>query len=541
MTAPPRVVSYVRMSTADQADSPARQRTGIAQYARSRGYTVAKEYTDLGISGWKDDRPGFRQLLADATSGKIDVILVDEPSRLSRSDPIALIAQTIYPLQQAGVTVEAVATGAVAWNDLAGLILTVVHADKSSAEVKNLSRRVLGGMKQAAESGGWIGSTPLGYVRVTDGETKKTRLELGDAKVVAALKWGFETYGAGTMGLVRIAAGMADRGLTSAKTRKPLSQAGLSYLFKNPAYVGDMAWNRKTSGRFHRLASGRPQAKPKGGTERNPEADWVLIRDAHPPIVSREVFEAVQRRLSGNRGWTTPIPGGGDFKLSKLLVCGRCGTFMYGTHQYKTIVYRCGKYAQRGLKGCDANTIHEAPLLRAIAEKLQAAMINPDTVAALRAEVARQETEMYDPATRASLEQRLTELDGRITRGEARLLEIPGDMLAGAVEAVRGLKAERDGVKAELAKIDARMQPSRDLERAINEITGRVHRMREVMEKGDPADVRAVLRSVITKVVLHFDRTPPKSERGRTRIVFREGHIYLAPPESSDSISSACS
>src|SRR5262245_33121596 len=118
-----RVVSYVRMSTADQADSPARQRAGIGAYARTRGYAITREYTDLGISGWKDDRPGFRQLLADATAGKFDIILVDEPSRLSRSDPLALIATTIYPLQQAGVSVEAVSTGPVAWDDLAGLIL----------------------------------------------------------------------------------------------------------------------------------------------------------------------------------------------------------------------------------------------------------------------------------------------------------------------------------------------------------------------------------------------------------------------------------
>lgn len=533
---PLRVVTYIRMSTADQADSPARQRDGIAQYARSRGYTVAKEYSDLGVSGWKDDRPGFRDLLADAVAKKFDAILVDEPSRLSRSDPLELIAKTIYPLQQAGVVVEAVSTGAVAWNDLAGLILTVVHADRSSAEVKNLSRRVLGTLKLTAEAGEWVGSVPLGYVRVVDSETKKVRLALGDATIVAALKWGFETYAAGTMGLVRIAAGMADRGLKSAKTNKPLSQAGLSYLFKNPAYVGDMAWNRKTSGRYHKLSGGTVQAKSKRETKQNPKADWVVLRDAHPAIVSREVFEAVQQRLTGNKGWTTPIPGGGDFKLTKLLVCARCNAFMYGSHQYKTVVYRCGTYAQRGTKGCDANTIHEAPLLRAIAEKLQGALINPELIAALRAEVARKEAAMYDPTNRAGLEQRLTELNERITRDEARLLELPSDVVSGAVATIRERKAERDGVKAELEKIEAQTRPSLDLERAIDEITGRVHRMREVMEKGKPADVRAVLRSIVTKVVLHFDRTPPKSEKGRTRIAFRKGEIYITPPESSDSI-----
>lgn len=531
-----RVVSYVRMSDDKQESSPERQRGEINPYAKTRGYTIAREYTDLGISGWKDVRPGFNELLADAAAGKIDILLVDEHSRLSRAmHPFAFIAQVAFPLQQAGVSVETADAGPMSWDDISGQLMTVIRADRASAEVKTLARRVLGGMKQAAESGEWVGSIPMGYVRVTDPETKKTRLALGDPETVAAIRWAFETYAAGTMGLVRIAAGLADRGVTSQKNGKPVSQAGMSYLFRNPAYVGDMAWNRRTSGRFYKLAGGRPEAKPKGGTKKNPAADWVLTRDAHPAIVTREVFEAVQRRMVGNKGWTTPIPGGGDFKLTKLLVCGRCGAFMYGSHQYKTVVYKCGSYAQRGLKGCDANTIYEAPVLRAVGEKLQTALVSPDTIAALRSEIARQEAEMYDPATRAALAERLADLEGRIARGEARLLEIPADMLQGAVAALRGLKDERDGVKGELAKIDAQTRPSIDLERAIEEITGRVHRLREVLEKGEPADVRAVLRSLVTKVVLHFDRTPPKSPKGRTRITFRAGEIHVTPPESSDS------
>lgn len=531
----PRVASYVRMSTDKQDDSPARQRDGIARYARSRGYSVQREYADLGVSGWKDDRPEFQRLLADAAAGLWDVILIDEPSRLSRSDPFAFVATVAYPLQRANVSVEAASTGAVGWNDLAGLILTVVNADKSSSEVKNLSRRVLGGMKNAAEAGGWIGSTPFGYTRLIDSDTKKARLELGAPQVVEAIRWAFETYAAGTMGLVRIAAALADRGVKSPKTNRSFSQAGLGYLLKNPVYVGDTAWNRRTSGRFHELKNGRPEAKPKGGTKKHDKADWVLIRDSHPAIVTREVFEAAQRRLTGNKAWTTPIPGGGDFKLTKLLVCGRCGGFMYGSHQYKTVVYRCGTYAQRGTKGCDANTIHEAPLLRAIATRLQDGLVHPETLAALRAEVVRQETQMSDPATRAALVRRIDELNARIAQDEARLLELPSDVVGGAVAAIRDKKGDRDGLSAELAKIDTQNRPSEDLERAINEITGRVHRLRDVLLSRDPADVRAVLRSLVTKVVLHFDRTPPTHPKGRTRVTFRGGDIYVTPPESSDS------
>lgn len=529
----PRVCSYIRMSTVDQADSPARQRDSITRYAASRGYVVTREYSDLGVSGWRDDRPGFRQLIGDATARQWDVILVDEPSRLSRSEPMALIAETIYPLQKAGVAVEAVSTGPTNWNDLVGLILTVVNADKSSAEVKALSRRVLGGLKRSAAAGGKMGSVPTGYIAVIDPETKLPRLVLDRPELVQAIRWAFETYAAGQVGLTTISSKLADRGILNPKTGKPYSQPGLSYMMRNPVYAGDLVWNRKTSGRFHRLADGQPTVKTQTGTRFNDRENWVLVRDGAPAIVSREVFQAVQERLKGNKTWTTPHRDGGDFRLTKLLVCGRCGAFLYGSHQKEKggIVYRCSRYAQRRLMGCDSNTVRERPLLKAIGKKLAAEFVNPDTIAMLRAEVARQEQQLTDPLTRETLAKRLEDLDKQISRGEERLLMLPPDVLAGAVEGVRKLKAEREGVKAELAKIDAQTRPTLDLERAIDEITGRIHRLVEILDTGSPADVRAVLQSLVSKVVLHFDRTPAKREGGRTRIVFRGGDIYMIRPD----------
>ncbi len=525
----PRVCSYVRMSTADQADSPARQRDGIARYAANRGYVVSHEFSDLGISGWRDDRPGFRQLLAAAAAGQWDIILVDEPSRLSREDPLDMMALTIRPLREASVAVETVATGPMNWNDLGGMLITVVHADKSSAEVKALSRRVLGGMKQSAAAGAKVGSVPVGYVAVTDPDTKQPKLALGDPAVVAALRWAFETYAAGQMGLTTLAIKLAERGVVSRKTGKALAQTGLGYVMRNPVYCGDLTWNRMTRGRFHRLKDGQPEAKSRKTDRRNSREDWILIRDGAPAIVSRDVFEKVQERLSQNKTWTTPHRDGGEFRLSKLLVCGRCGARFYGTHLRRGIVYRCSGYAQRRQLVCDSNTVPEASLLRAIGRTLTAQFVNPDTIAMLRAEVARQEQQLSDPLTRETLAKRHADLDGKIGRGEARLLELPPDVLAGAVEAVRKLKVERDGVKAELAKIDAQTRPTLDLERAIDEITGRVQRLTELLDTGSPADVRAVLQSLVSRVVLYFDRQPPKREGGRVRNTFRGGDIHLIP------------
>jgi hypothetical protein len=64
------------------------------------------------------------RLLADAKVGKFDVILIDEPSRLSRTKPSRFIAEVVYPLENVQVSVEAVSTGRLCWDDIGGLITT---------------------------------------------------------------------------------------------------------------------------------------------------------------------------------------------------------------------------------------------------------------------------------------------------------------------------------------------------------------------------------------------------------------------------------
>jgi hypothetical protein len=61
------------------------------------------------------------------------------------------------------VTVESVSAGRLHWNDIAGLIMSAVLADRSNAEVKNLSRRVLDGMARSARAGWWNSVPPFGY------------------------------------------------------------------------------------------------------------------------------------------------------------------------------------------------------------------------------------------------------------------------------------------------------------------------------------------------------------------------------------------
>ncbi len=60
------------------------QRQNLERYAVEKGLTVVNCYEDVGYNGLTDDRPGLRQLMADAAAGSFDTLLVYKTDRLYR-------------------------------------------------------------------------------------------------------------------------------------------------------------------------------------------------------------------------------------------------------------------------------------------------------------------------------------------------------------------------------------------------------------------------------------------------------------------------
>src|SRR5262245_58213778 len=74
---------YTRVSTGEQ--HPEMQEKELVRYVASRSWTLYKTYTDKGVSGAKEKRPGLDELLADCKSRKIDIVVVWKFDRFARS------------------------------------------------------------------------------------------------------------------------------------------------------------------------------------------------------------------------------------------------------------------------------------------------------------------------------------------------------------------------------------------------------------------------------------------------------------------------
>jgi predicted site-specific integrase-resolvase len=80
-----RVALYARVSTSNGHQDPEMQLRELREYAERRGWQVAGEYTDHGVSGSKESRPELNRLMADVHQRRFDGILVWKIDRFGRS------------------------------------------------------------------------------------------------------------------------------------------------------------------------------------------------------------------------------------------------------------------------------------------------------------------------------------------------------------------------------------------------------------------------------------------------------------------------
>jgi len=79
-----RVALYAGVSTLNGQD-PEMQLSELREYASRRGWNIAREYVDQGVSGAKESRPELNQLMADVHRRKFDAVLVWKIDRFGRS------------------------------------------------------------------------------------------------------------------------------------------------------------------------------------------------------------------------------------------------------------------------------------------------------------------------------------------------------------------------------------------------------------------------------------------------------------------------
>ena len=163
-----RCAIYARFSSEKQnALSIEQQVRKCREYAERHAMAVLEDhiYIDEAISGATEERPGLQRLLAVAKSQpqRIDVILVDDTSRLSRS--IGDMDRITKELRFVGMKIAYVAHGFDSDSENAG-ILTAIYGGINEQYLVDLGKKTYRGVEQLALSGLHTGGRVFGYRRV---------------------------------------------------------------------------------------------------------------------------------------------------------------------------------------------------------------------------------------------------------------------------------------------------------------------------------------------------------------------------------------
>ncbi|MGA2964269.1 MAG: recombinase family protein [Candidatus Korobacteraceae bacterium] len=157
-----RVALYARVSTLN-GQHPEMQLSELREYAARRGWMVAGEYVDEGVSGSKDSRPALNRLMVDAHRRHFDVVACWKVDRFGRS--LKHLVNALADLDSYGVAFVSLRDNLDLSTPTGRLMFQIIGA-MAEFELSLTKERVKCGLVNARANGKQLGRPR----RVADGE-----------------------------------------------------------------------------------------------------------------------------------------------------------------------------------------------------------------------------------------------------------------------------------------------------------------------------------------------------------------------------------
>lgn len=149
-----RVALYGRVSTLDKGQDVNLQLYELRDYSERRGWKIAGEYVDNGVSGAKESRPEINRLMADARKRKFDVIAVWKLDRFGRS--LKHLVMTLADLESLGIAFVSLRDG-FDLSTASGRLMFQIIGAMGEFERNLIRERVRAGMAHAKAKGRKLG------------------------------------------------------------------------------------------------------------------------------------------------------------------------------------------------------------------------------------------------------------------------------------------------------------------------------------------------------------------------------------------------
>jgi DNA invertase Pin-like site-specific DNA recombinase len=147
-----RIAIYARVSTKDQSCDL--QLRDLRAYCAARGFSVQREYVDVGESGAKDSRPQLNELMSAARKRLFDAVVVWRFDRFARSTKHLLLA--LEEFRSLGIQFISYQENLDTSSPLGQALFTIVAA-VAQLERDLIRERVSAGIRNARANGKHLG------------------------------------------------------------------------------------------------------------------------------------------------------------------------------------------------------------------------------------------------------------------------------------------------------------------------------------------------------------------------------------------------
>ena len=353
---------------------------------------LTEVYSDNGKTGTVFDRPAWNRLMEDVRTGKVQCIVVRDLSRFGRDYvETGSYLEKIFPaLGTRFISVKENFDNFTCGNAMESLSVSLQNLVNAMYS-RDISKKVSTALRAQMETGIFRNrNLPYGYLWNED-KTAYVVDEEAAAVVRQIFEWKLREVSVYTI-VERLKAGgieSPERHKRRAGTRNGGNIQGEGWcpstirgILQNRAYIGEMICGKSETALY------------KGLKRRLTEKDnWIVVSDAHPPIVSVSDFEAVERQMQKDSThretameWSADIRAGMIDLFAGKIFCADCGKRMYYKRQRicgcKNVtfrgVYDCSTHVRRGHATCFNHFIRQDALnekvFNAIRDQLQVAL-----------------------------------------------------------------------------------------------------------------------------------------------------------------------
>jgi site-specific DNA recombinase len=354
-----RICIYTRVSTEEQAENPEgsikNQEMRLREYVKLKNMMepfgeIEAVFSDPGVSAKNMKRPGFQKMLKSIERREVDLVLVTELSRFSRSTKDFANLQDF--LEENGCKFMSIRenfdTSGAAGSMVLNLMASIAEFERRQT-AERISHSFLARAKRGLYNGG---SVPLGY-RIDSEKPGTLAVVPEEAELVHLF---FKTF-------------LKEQ--TLAKTAKKLNEQGV----KIPRQVRGGGSVRGNSIRFDSVYRILRNKAYLGIRVFQTKSGWEEVPALWEPIIDPEIFTRVQKILEANCSRRKTHTNKFPFTLTGILECKQCGEKMSGASATGGTGKRVGYYEHLATRKNESSLNHK--LLDHKPRRIPASKIEP--------------------------------------------------------------------------------------------------------------------------------------------------------------------